>query len=244
MKKSVKILIHLGFWIYFPISDAFSDWSKQFGFLSGIFKQDSKNIFQFVSKNIQSLFVPPDVGREIWDISNIFGIIFNLYVYIILPICVFYIFYGKFMPKYIKHRTNKNAIFPLLSLLIIPFTITTLFRFLTVGVAFSYTYCITLTYIQAIQFAVFGSLFRFFENWILSEKFSKQNLRSELALLKNQINPHFLFNTLNNIDSLIKSNVDKASETLVKLSDILRYMIYDTNVEKMRLSNEIGRAHV
>ena len=77
------------------------------------------------------------------------------------------------------------------------------------------------------------------ENWITNEKKVKQNLQSELALLKNQINPHFLFNTLNNIDSLIKSNVDKASETLVKLSDILRYMIYETNIDKTLLSNEI-----
>ena len=239
MKKSVKILIHLGFWIYFPIANAFPTWSEQFGLFSMLYSSASKNILQIITENIHSLFIPPDVGREIWTMSNLFGIIFHLYVYIILPICAFYIFYGKFMPKYIKCRTSNNAIFPLIALLVIPFAITTLFRFVTIEVAWSYTYCITLTYIYAIQFAILGSLFRFFENWILSEKYSKQNLRSELALLKNQINPHFLFNTLNNIDSLIKSNVDKASETLVKLSDILRYMIYDTNVEKVALSNEI-----
>ena len=78
------------------------------------------------------------------------------------------------------------------------------------------------------------------EHWLQNEKLAKQNLQSELALLKNQINPHFLFNTLNNIDSLIKSNTEKASETLVKLSDILRYMIYDTNVAMVQLSSEIN----
>jgi two-component system, LytTR family, sensor kinase len=240
MKKSVKILIHFGFWIYFPFSNAFSTWSEQFGLMGNMFFGHSlKNILQILSENIHSLFVPPDVGSEIWTISNLFGIIFHLYVYIILPICTFYGFYGIFMPKYIKYKTVKNTISPLIVLLIVPFAITTLFSFVTIAVKWDYTYSITLTYILAIQFAILGSLFKIFENWILSEKLAKQNLQSELTLLKNQINPHFLFNTLNNIDSLIKSNINKASETLVKLSDILRYMIYDTNIERVQLSNEI-----
>lgn len=237
MKKSVKTFIHLGFWLYFPLSNAFSSWSKQFGF--SWWEKDIKSIFQILSENIQFLFTPMDVGREIWSVSNLFGIIFHLYVYIILPICIFYIFYGIIIPKYLKYGVTKKVLFPFIVWLIIPFVITTLFRFVTIAVAWSYTHSITLTFIHVVQFALLGSLFRIFEVWILSEKRSKQNLQSELTLLKHQINPHFLFNTLNNIDSLIKSNVGKASETLVKLSDILRYMVYDTNVEKVQLSNEI-----
>jgi len=237
MKKSVKYLIHICFWIYFPFANAFSTWSEQFGLFN--FDHTSKNILQILLEQIHSLIVPPDVGSEIWKMSNIFGIIFHFYVYIILPICTFYVFYGIFMPKFIKSKTNKNTILTLLTLLILPFAITTSFNFLTIAVAFEYTRSLTLTYILAIQFAILGSLFRILENWISTEKLAKQNFQSELSLLKNQINPHFLFNTLNNIDSLIKSNAEKASETLVKLSEILRYMIYDTNVEKVQLSNEI-----
>ena len=239
MNKSVKYLIHIGFWIYFPFASAFSTWSEQFGFMSNMFGHTSKNILQVLSEKIHSLIVPPDVGSDIWTISNLFGIIFHFYVYIILPICAFYVFYSLFTPKFIKFKTVKNIILPLLILLIVPFVITTSFSFLTITVNFRYTYSLTLTYIFAIQFAILGSLFKIFENWISTEKLAKQNFQSELTLLKNQINPHFLFNTLNNIDSLIKSNVDKASETLVKLSEILRYMIYDTNIEKVQLSNEI-----
>ncbi len=91
--------------------------------------------------------------------------------------------------------------------------------------------------------AVLGVLFRFAIDWvnmkIKTDELQKQNLSSELQLLKNQISPHFFFNTLNNIDSLIKSNAEKASETLVKLSEIMRYMIYDTKVNKVSLSSEI-----
>lgn len=73
----------------------------------------------------------------------------------------------------------------------------------------------------------------------LQKELRRQNLKSELALLKNQINPHFLFNTLNNIDSLIKSDPDRASATLVELSGMMRYMIYDTNVDKVPLKQEL-----
>ena len=72
-----------------------------------------------------------------------------------------------------------------------------------------------------------------------TQELAKKNLQSELSLLKNQINPHFLFNTLNNIDSLIRKNPDHASESIVELSDMMRYMIYETNVEKVPLKKEL-----
>lgn len=67
----------------------------------------------------------------------------------------------------------------------------------------------------------------------------KQNLKSELALLRAQINPHFLFNTLNNIDTLVFEDQHRASESIVKLSNIMRYMLNDTNGEQVALEREI-----
>ena len=66
-----------------------------------------------------------------------------------------------------------------------------------------------------------------------------QNTQSELALLKMQVSPHFLFNTLNNIDYLITKDVAKASNSISKLGDMLRYMIYEAKAEKIPLSREI-----
>jgi sensor histidine kinase YesM len=66
-----------------------------------------------------------------------------------------------------------------------------------------------------------------------------QNTQSELALLKMQVSPHFLFNTLNNIDYLISHDVVKASNSISKLGDMLRYMIYEAKDEKIPLSREI-----
>jgi sensor histidine kinase YesM len=84
---------------------------------------------------------------------------------------------------------------------------------------------------------------KLFKYWFRTQRqksnLEKQNLESELALLRVQINPHFLFNTLNNIDSLVQSNSEKASNALIKLSDIMRYMLYDADNDFVPLENEI-----
>lgn len=88
-----------------------------------------------------------------------------------------------------------------------------------------------------------GSFFRFFIDWFKKKNdvlvLEKENISSNLALLKNQINPHFLFNTLHNIDALIYDNQDKASKSLIKLSDIMRYMLKDTKTDFVELQSEI-----
>jgi len=240
MKKSTRIIVHVAFWTFFPIASALYKWSGQFGFMSGFFNKTAKTFFQILTENIQSLFIPPDIGSEVWTASNLFGIIFHIYVFIILPIGIFYLFYGLFIPKVLKNKNLTSKLIPTLFIVFAPFIFTSLFSFVTIAVRWEYAHSITITYIISISFAILGSLFRIFENWIKTEKLAKQNLQSEMALLKSQVNPHFLFNTLNNIDSLIKTNTDKASEMLVKLSEIMRYMIYETNIERVYLSNEIS----
>ena len=74
----------------------------------------------------------------------------------------------------------------------------------------------------------------------LKEELNKKNYETELALMKAQINPHFLFNTINNIDVLIQKDATKASEYLNKLSDIMRFMLYETKTEKIELSKELS----
>lgn len=73
--------------------------------------------------------------------------------------------------------------------------------------------------------------------------FQKKHLESKnaLLLLKAQLNPHFLFNSLNNIDILIEENPKIASEYLKKLSDILRYVLYETKEDKTDLVKEISQ---
>ena len=64
-------------------------------------------------------------------------------------------------------------------------------------------------------------------------------LNTELAFLKNQINPHFFFNTLNNIYSLVQINVGDGQKAILQLSKLMRYLLYDTDKGEQPLSREI-----
>jgi two-component system LytT family sensor kinase len=97
--------------------------------------------------------------------------------------------------------------------------------------------------IPILYFMGFGFLFRVFVEWIndrkLKAELEKDKIESQLELLKSKINPHFLFNTLNNIDVLIQDEPEKASEFLKKLSEILRFMLYESSSEKILLTKEL-----
>ena len=66
-----------------------------------------------------------------------------------------------------------------------------------------------------------------------------KHTEAELAWLKNQINPHFLFNTLNNISSLTQIDPDAAQDAIAQLSDLLRYAMYETNKKTVPISGEV-----
>jgi len=90
------------------------------------------------------------------------------------------------------------------------------------------------------------SLLHFSKSWFLYQesetkltKIQKEKLTAELDALKSQINPHFLFNSLNSIYSLVLKKSDHAPEALIKLSDSMRYIIYESNHEKVPLVQEI-----
>lgn len=72
-----------------------------------------------------------------------------------------------------------------------------------------------------------------------SIKLQLDNLNLELAFLKSQINAHFLFNTLNNVYSLALHKSDKTADVVLKLSDLLRYTLYDSNTQQISLGEEI-----
>lgn len=86
--------------------------------------------------------------------------------------------------------------------------------------------------------------FKIFKQWVddvqRMQEVQQINLRSELQQLKSQVNPHFLFNTLNNLLVLTKTNPEKASQVLLGLSDLLRYQLYDSAKEMILLSKDIA----
>jgi LytS/YehU family sensor histidine kinase len=73
----------------------------------------------------------------------------------------------------------------------------------------------------------------------LKEVLKEKNHEMEMALIKSQLDPHLLFNTINNIDALILKDAVAASDYLNKLSDIMRFMLYETKPDQILLSKEI-----
>lgn len=73
----------------------------------------------------------------------------------------------------------------------------------------------------------------------LQKETETEKLNSELAFLKSQINPHFLFNTLNNLFSLAHSHSDKTANAIMKLSELMRYMLEDNGGKKVELYREL-----
>ena len=94
-----------------------------------------------------------------------------------------------------------------------------------------------------LYFNACGFLFRACVEWVKDRKLKleleKDREASQLELLKAKIDPHFLFNNLNNIDVFIQEDPKRASEYLKKLSDILRFMLYEATTEKIPLEEEL-----
>ena len=70
-------------------------------------------------------------------------------------------------------------------------------------------------------------------------KIEKEKLNAQLELLKAQLHPHFLFNTLNNLYALVYEKSDRAPNVLMRLSSLLSYILYDCKADEVLLSNEI-----
>lgn len=90
---------------------------------------------------------------------------------------------------------------------------------------------------------IVGLVIKGFTTWFseikLKEILREKNHQMEMALIRSQLDPHLLFNTINNIDALILKDAVRASDYLNKLSDIMRFILYETKADKISLSREL-----
>jgi two-component system, LytTR family, sensor kinase len=170
--------------------------------------------------------------------------------YLLFP-ATFYFNYFYILPRFYKTRQIGNAwiswILLLLSFIFLRYLIQEVLFFhwlnirnYTEGTSISY-YIFDNIYYGGILI-IMSTLF-----WILNDSISTQNEKmilleekkvAQLSFLKNQVNPHFIFNTLNNIYSLVSSGSDKALPSIEKLSQLMRYMYKDSEADFVSLQNE------
>ena len=90
---------------------------------------------------------------------------------------------------------------------------------------------------------IIGTIIRLYEQWIENDRINKEielkKNKTELESLKNQLNPHFLFNSLNSIYSLSTKKSNDTPEAVIMLSELMRYMLYKANDKKVFLKDEL-----
>jgi two-component system, LytTR family, sensor kinase len=182
-------------------------------------------------------------------------IVIEIFAFLFLML-IFYLFYLILVPYFLDRKKISEFFgFSFLIVLILPYFGYTLLFFIKAlfegsfqNFYRSYSLKVHMSgYFPVLTASVFGSFFRVIINWFstMSQKseLDKQKLAVELDLLKSKLNPHFLFNTLNNIDSLIHNNPDEASAALIRLSEMMRYLTYDTSSEVVDLNREVEYLH-
>jgi hypothetical protein len=173
----------------------------------------------------------------------------NLLV-LVFNVAVFYINFLWIMPEYFERGDFRSYTIAMVSMFILAPTIQYIIElsFFNVPEEISvFTY--NVRYVVWIGFIIFiflglSTLLKmamsrsYFEKELLELRVRK--FEAELKFLREQINPHFLFNSINNIYSLSLENSPKTPEMILKLSELLRYMLYECNKPKVLLKQEIN----
>jgi two-component system, LytTR family, sensor kinase len=228
MKRSFIVLLHIGFWTCY---------------------------------SVLIMIVLGLYGKSIQHADNHEARIINAFASIFLFACVpslisFYIFYAVLFPRYLQQKKIfLGIVFGLLVSIGAALIGYILIRYFIEsgritdmdnggknGRSTFISVMTVMTFIGLIC-GIVALVIKGFITWVkeikLKEALSEKNHQMELALIKSQLDPHLLFNTINNIDALILKDAVQASNCLNKLSDIMRFMLYETKAEKILLSREI-----
>ncbi|MEI7660705.1 MAG: histidine kinase [Bacteroidota bacterium] len=214
MKTKYKILIHVAFWIYMfnqILLSVAMMWEKEYDPFQEITIYPATSFITFYSFYII-------YGLFFTRKRKLYPIMFLVAAFIILiPLRVGleYLFW-----KYIGYSHLKQSA---------PIEISIGWWFNSLRLVIIYA-----IYALLIQLAI-----GWFETQKLKTELILEKQSGELALLRSQVNPHFLFNTLNNIYSLVYQKSEDAPEAVMKMSSIMRYMLYDATTDKVLLEKEI-----
>jgi two-component system, LytTR family, sensor histidine kinase AlgZ len=173
--------------------------------------------------------------------------------HVAMTMVIAYINYFYFFPRFLKHKNVGRYVLEFIVPFIIGITAMVYGKQYIIDgfskqIKFFYTerFYIYLA-LNTLFIVLFVGILKFVEDWLELEakrkELENEKLTAELRFLKAQINPHFLFNTLNNLYYLAFTNSPNTTEVIAKLSQMMRYMIYDSNTAKISLEKEIEYMH-
>ncbi|MEY3239506.1 MAG: hypothetical protein RIR11_944 [Bacteroidota bacterium] len=218
MKKSVIPLLHIGFWLCYLV---------------------------LIMVILGIMF---DAQGEVDDARVERALITIFYVAILPSALSFYAFYYFLFPQHLRHKSLLLSAFYGSVIAVGSASIGYVLEnysgsvcdengeFSIVGILLFMSF---IPLVSGIVALVIRGFITWIEEFKLKETLKQKNLEMEMALVKSQLDPHFLFNTLNNIDILILKNATEASDYLNKLSDIMRFVLFETKTEEIPLAKEI-----
>lgn len=216
MFKIQKYWFHIAFWVLYIllvtlVSSSINSFPIRFFLVHELL---SLPVYVLVSYFIVYVLIPKNFEQKLWP----------LYLIVMLVI----VFLGAVLCQLIEHFIYFN------------FVLSDIFESKN---WMAYSKLLANVWIISIPVVVIIAR-KFFLDWQASKKekeaIEKLQLKTELQLLRLQLNPHFLFNTLNNLYYLTIDKNDKAPEVVSKLSEILRFLIYDSNTQLVTLESEIS----
>ena len=172
-------------------------------------------------------------------------------VYPVINIGLFYLNYLVFIPLFFsKRRYGYYILFIVLIIIIFgvgKYGVALIFKKYVLmrskGKVVGFGAYFLQTVFSSLFFIFLSALLKFAIDWFLNDRVQRdlqnQRLTAELAFLKSQINPHFLFNSLNSIYSLAYQRSETTPGAILKLSEIMRYMLYECNDNKVDLVKEL-----
>ncbi|QLG44375.1 sensor histidine kinase [Costertonia aggregata] len=215
MKKSIVIGLHIGFWLcYLVLTIVLLYLSLEGEENSVVDKATVRVIYFAIIPSVISYYtfyflVFPAIRRKRFTLSVVYAFVISVGASLI-GTALIYIFLG------IESLTGAQE---------------------SVGVGITFISFVSL--IIGIMALVTKGFITWYGELKLKEELQQKNHEMEMALVKSQLDPHFLFNTLNNIDILILKDANEASNYLNKLSDIMRFMLFETKTDTILLSKEL-----
>jgi two-component system LytT family sensor kinase len=163
---------------------------------------------------------------------------------------IFYLNYLIFLPRFLDKQKYKLYALGVISTVVLfglaKYGLALVFKpivLVRMGKTIPFWSYILSTAFTSVIFIFLSTVLKFTVDWFLNERIQRdlenQRLSAELSFLKSQINPHFLFNSLNSIYSLAYQKSDTTPDAILKLSEIMRYMLYECNDNKVDLAKEL-----
>lgn len=179
-------------------------------------------------------------GTSVLEITRI---LINIAFYML----VVYINLGYLIPKFLNQKNFMTYVLLLLAMVAVFTPIKVMLLYITYEEVDPREFLVMNQHtIFLLLFTIAGgsTVIKIISDWQRHQRDRKdletQRMQSEIKFLKSQINPHFLFNTLNSLYALTLKKSDKAPEIVIKLSEMMRYMLYESNERRVPLQKEVN----